>query len=236
MEENFDIDKHIDKIKSQIEQEPEVSNISDVPEDVLAGIPNLEPSLDGYAGVEEETVAPEVAQESENSKELVQEAVQELENPEELAQEAQSDSQPEAPMQEELPSAQESEWHDPFGTNDNDAVKKYVIYIAKDFVPFVDDMDKDARSAFVNESIQLKLQMEGKDRKWHAFARVLRHIIVSVFTLLVAVPALFWLADKSITATVQNYQYVQQNFEKLYKDKAERDKAAREIQQMRLGL
>ena len=222
MEENFDIDKHIDKIKSQIEQEPEVSNISDVPEDVLAGIPNLEPSLDGYAGAEEETV--------------VQEAVQELENPEQVAQEEQSDSQIEVATQEELPSAQESEWHDPFGTNENDAVKKYVIYIAKDFVPFVDDMDKDARSAFVNESIQLKLQMEGKDRKWHAFVRVLRHIIVSVFTLLIAVPALFWLADKSITATVQNYEYVQQNFEKLYKDKAERDKAAREIEQMRLGL
>ena len=218
MEENFDIDKHIDKIKSQIEQEPEVSNISDVPEDVLAGIPNLEPSLDGYGEAEEQAVA------------------QELENPEQVAQEEQSDFQSEPIAQEELPSAQESEWHDPFGTNENDAVKKYVIYIAKDFVPFVDHMDKDARSAFVNESIQLKLQMEGKDRKWHAFVRVLRHIIVSVFTLLIAVPALFWLADKSITATVQNYEYVQQNFEKLYKDKAERDKAAREIQQMRLGL
>lgn len=218
MKENFDIDKHIDKIKSQIEQEPDVSNISDVPEDVLADIPNLEPSLDGYGEAEEQAVA------------------QELENPEQVAQEAQSDSQPEVPIQEELPSVQESEWHDPFGTNENDAVKKYVIYIAKDFVPYVDHMDKDARSAFVNESIQLKLQMEGKDRKWHAFVRVLRHIIVSVFTLLIAVPALFWLADKSITATVQNYQYVQQNFEKLYKDKAERDKAAREIQQMRLGL
>ena len=218
MEENFDIDKHIDKIKSQIEQEPEVSNISDVPEDVLADIPNLEPSLDGYGEAEEQAVA------------------QELENPEQVAQEAQNDFQSEPIAQEELPSAQESEWHDPFGTNENDAVKKYVIYIAKDFVPFVDHMDKDARSAFVNESIQLKLQMEGKDRKWHAFVRVLRHIIVSVFTLLIAVPALFWLADKSITATVQNYEYVQQNFEKLYKDKAERDKAAREIEQMRLGL
>ena len=218
MEENFDIDKHINKIKSQMEQESEVSNISDVPEDVLADIPNLEPSLEGYGEAEEETSA------------------QELKNPEQVSQEAQSDSQPEATMQEELPSAQESEWHDPFGTNENDAVKKYVIYIAKDFVPFVDHMDKDARSAFVNESIHLKLQMEGKDRKWHAFVRVLRHIIVSVFTLLIAVPALFWLADKSITATVQNYEYVQQNFEKLYKDKAERDKAAREIEQMRLGL
>lgn len=218
MEENFDIDKHIDKIKSQMEQEPEVSNVSDVPEDVLADIPNLEPSLEGYSEAEEQTVA------------------QELQNPEQVSQEAQNDFQSEPIAQEELPSAQESEWHDPFGTNENDAVKKYVIYIAKDFVPYVDHMDKDARSAFVNESIQLKLQMEGKDRKWHAFVRVLRHIIVSVFTLLIAVPALFWLADKSITATVQNYQYVQQNFEKLYKDKAERDKAAREIQQMRLGL
>lgn len=218
MEENFDIDKHINKIKSQMEQEPEVSNVSDVPQDVLADIPNLEPSLEGYGEAEEQTVA------------------QELQNPEQVSQEAQNDFQSEPIAQEELPSAQESEWHDPFGTNENDAVKKYVIYIAKDFVPYVDHMDKDARSAFVNESIQLKLQMEGKDRKWHAFVRVLRHIIVSVFTLLIAVPALFWLADKSITATVQNYQYVQQNFEKLYKDKAERDKAAREIQQMRLGL
>ena len=218
MEENFDIDKHIDKIKSQIEQEPDVSNISDVPEDVLADIPNLEPSLEGYGEAEEQTVA------------------QELQNPGQVSQEAQNDFQSEPIAEEELPSAHESEWHDPFGTNENDAVKKYVIYIAKDFVPYVDHMDKDARSAFVNESIQLKLQMEGKDRKWHAFVRVLRHIIVSVFTLLIAVPALFWLADKSISATVQNYEYVQKNFEKLYKDKAERDKAAREIEQMRLGL
>ena len=218
MEENFDIDKHINKIKSQMEQEPEVSNISDVPEDVLADIPNLEPSLEGYGEAEEQTVA------------------QELQNPGQVSQEAQNDFQSEPIAEEELPSAHESEWHDPFGTNENDAVKKYVIYIAKDFVPYVDHMDKDARSAFVNESIQLKLQMEGKDRKWHAFVRVLRHIIVSVFTLLIAVPALFWLADKSISATVQNYEYVQKNFEKLYKDKAERDKAAREIEQMRLGL
>ena len=218
MEENFDIDKHINKIKSQMEQEPEVSNVSDVPQDVLADIPNLEPSLEGYGEAEEQTVA------------------QELQNPEQVSQEAQNDFQSEPIAQEELPSAHESEWHDPFGTNENDAVKKYVIYIAKDFVPYVDHMDKDARSAFVNESIQLKLQMEGKDRKWHAFVRVLRHIIVSVFTLLIAVPALFWLADKSISATVQNYEYVQKNFEKLYKDKAERDKAAREIEQMRLGL
>ena len=218
MEENFDIDKHINKIKSQMEQEPEVSNVSDVPQDVLADIPNLEPSLEGYGEAEEQTVA------------------QELENPEQVSQEAQNDFQSEPIAEEELPSAHESEWHDPFGTNENDAVKKYVIYIAKDFVPYVDHMDKDARSAFVNESIQLKLQMEGKDRKWHAFVRVLRHIIVSVFTLLIAVPALFWLADKSISATVQNYEYVQKNFEKLYKDKAERDKAAREIEQMRLGL
>ena len=218
MEENFDIDKHINKIKSQMEQEHEVSNIYDVPEDVLADIPNLEPSLEGYGEAEEQTVA------------------QELQNPGQVSQEAQNDFQSEPIAEEELPSAHESEWHDPFGTNENDAVKKYVIYIAKDFVPYVDHMDKDARSAFVNESIQLKLQMEGKDRKWHAFVRVLRHIIVSVFTLLIAVPALFWLADKSISATVQNYEYVQKNFEKLYKDKAERDKAAREIEQMRLGL
>ncbi len=208
VEENFDIDKHIDKIKGQIEEvkQEENSNISDVPENILKDIPNEEPSLEGYGDDEN------ISDEAEN---LTDEDVQ---------------------QSEEYPQTPESEWEDPFGTHENDAVKKYVIYIAKDLVPFVDDMDKDARSAYVNDAIELKVKMEGKDRKWHTFTTILRHIIVSVFTLLIAVPALFWIADKSITATVQNYEYVQKNFEKLYKEKADRDKAAREIQQMRLGL
>ena len=214
VEENFDIDKHIDKIKNEMGQEIQNPDISDMSDDVLADVPNNEPSLEGYSSQEENNIdeTVETSQESQDSDTVLQQT------------------------QEEYPYESESEWHDPFGTNENDAVKKYVIYIAKDFVPLFNDMDKDARSAFVNESIQTKLQLEGKDRKWLAFTRILRHIIVSVFTLLVAVPALFWLADKSITATVQNYEYVQKNFEKLYKEKADRDRAAREIQQLQLGL
>ena len=213
VEENFDIDKHIDKIKSQMnnDNQSENLNISDVPEDISQDVPNNEPSLEGYGN---ETDISESQENPENVNEI-----EELEN-----------------SQENTYDTQENEWQDPFGTNANDAVKKYVIYIAKDFVPLIDSMDKDARSAFINESIQSKLQIEGKDKKWYSFVRVLRHIIVSVFTLLVAVPALFWLADKSITATVQNYEYVQKNFEKLYKEKVDREKAAREIKQLHLGL
>lgn len=219
MEENFDIDKHIDKIKNQMGQDFQASNITDAPDDILENVPNNEPLLDAYgedlnAQSDETSESEKDIQEHKDNQDATQENLDEINQDYEY----------------------ENEWQDPFGTNENDAVKKYVIYIAKDFVPLVDHMDKDARSAFVNESIQLKLQMEGKERKWHVFTRVLRHIIVSVFTLLIIVPALFWLADKSINATVQNYEYVQKSFEKLYKDKAERDKAAREIQQMRLGL
>ena len=220
MEENFDIDKHIDKIKNQMgEMQAQTPDFQDVPSDVINSLPNDEPSLENYSSQKEsEEKAPEEISADE--------------------QQTNSDEQPSA-QESGLQSEEniyENEWQDPFGTNENDAVKKYVIYISKDFVPYVDNMSKDERSAYVNEAIQLKLDMEGKDRKWHLFVRVLRHIIVSVFTLIIAVPALFWLADKSITATVQNYGYVQKNFEKLYKERVDREKAIKEIQTLRLGL
>ena len=215
MEENFDIDKHIDKIKSQMDEEQtQTPGLEDVPSDVINSLPNDEPSLENYNSQEE-------------SKEQAQ---QETDTDEQTPQD---EHESEAKKEENI---YENEWQDPFGTNENDAVKKYVIYISKDFVPYVDNMNKDERSAYVNEAIQLKLDLEGKDRKWHLFKRVLRHIIVSVFTLVIAVPSLFWLADKSITATVQNYGYVQKNFEKLYKERVDREKAIKEIQTLRLGL
>ena len=209
VEENFNIDEHIKRINEQMKEASGENNppLSDVPSDVLAQLPNDEPSLDNYsADVEESSSEPETAGMNNDT-----------------------DGQ-------QVSSADDSHWQDPFGSDEYDAVKKYVIYISKDFVPYIDTLDKDARSAYVNEALQLKVELEGKDRKWHLFKRILRHIIVSVFTLIIAIPALFWLADKSITATVQNYGYVQKNFEKLYKDKIEREKAVREIQQMRLGL
>lgn len=215
MEENFDIDKHIDKIKSQMgEEQTQTPGLEEVPSDLINSLPNDEPSLENYNSQEE-------------SKEQAQ---QETDTDEQTPQDEQES---EARKEENI---YENEWQDPFGTNENDAVKKYVIYISKDFVPYVDNMNKDERSAYVNEAIQLKLDLEGKDRKWHLFKRVLRHIIVSVFTLVIAVPSLFWLADKSITATVQNYGYVQKNFEKLYKERVDREKAIKEIQTLRLGL
>ena len=215
MEENFDIDKHIDKIKSQMgEEQTQTPGLEDVPSDVINSLPNDEPSLENYNSQEE-------------SKEQAQ---QETDTDEQTPQD---EHESEAKKEENI---YENEWQDPFGTNENDAVKKYVIYISKDFVPYVDNMNKDERSAYVNEAIQLKLDLEGKYRKWHLFKRVLRHIIVSVFTLVIAVPSLFFFFYKSITATVQNYGYVQKNFEKLYKERVDREKAIKEIQTLRLGL
>ena len=207
MEENFDIDEQINKIKSQmgaagkdyndpdnsIFRQPDLSE-EEVPNEVLENIPSEEPSLDEYASEQQAEQSAEIEQESQET------------------------------------------WQDPFVTEENDAVKKYVIYIAKDFVPSFDSMNSDERSAYVSDAIQLKFDLEGKDRKWHLFKRILRHIIVSVFTLILAVPALFWFADKSIKATVQNYGYVQESFEKLYKEHADRERTIQRIQTMRLGL
>lgn len=237
MEENFDKNKPADEIKSIFssdapqEQDPESfmmeePSIDDLPQDIVNALPYEEPSLSEYSSSDDE-IEEESVQEPQ-----IEEPVQEQINEEPALYEQPNEQLP----QNDDSMQQQEPWSEPFIANKNDAIKKYVIYIAKDFVPLIDDMDADARSAYVNDAIQLKLDLEGKDRKWHMLKRILRHVLVSIFTLVLAVPALFWFADKSFKATIQNYGYVQQNFEKLYKERADRERAIQRIHTMRLGL
>lgn len=205
MEENFDIDEHINKIKAQMGEDikdPDNSmfrvqnDASLMPEEFLEDVKNDEPSLDNYAQNEPEE--PAIEQNIEQ---------QEIIEPQ---------------------SAHYDQWQDPFGQiYENDAVKKYVIYISKDFVPYIDDLDTDARSAFINEALQLKTELDAKDCRWYHLLRVFKHVIISALVLLLAIPVLFWVANKSIIVTRDNYGYVQQSFEKLYKERADRERAMR---------
>lgn len=219
MEENFDFDAQINKIKNQMKEEFKDNNDSDnsvfrageeeISEDVINLLPSDEPSLDNYFSGEEN--------------------ITEAKEP--VSEEFLTDSPQEANIESALEAeSQYSDWQDPFGgVYENDAVKKYVIYVSKEFVPYIDDLDSDARSAFVNDALQLKTELGSRDRKLFLFTKALKHIFISILTLIVAIPCLFWLADKSIMATINNYSYVQQNFEKLYKERVDREKAIQKI-------
>jgi|GEM_PF-1370477 len=122
--------------------------------------------------------------------------------------------------------AQSGEWKDPFEEiEESIAVKKYIIYINKDFIEKLDAMDTDTRNAYVNESLQLKKDTERGVIKRRAVEKTFKHVVAAFATIIIGTPIVFFLINKSIDLTLANYDYVQKNFEVLYKQRADRSKA-----------
>ncbi|MBR2068950.1 MAG: hypothetical protein IJ877_04225 [Candidatus Gastranaerophilales bacterium] len=107
----------------------------------------------------------------------------------------------------------------------NDVVKKYIIYISKDFIPYIDNMTTDERSAYINDAIQQKLDLQDEHKQVLEKRKAFLHVVLAIIIVLALTPfALLW-ANKAIMATFENYKYSQDNFEKLYKHRFEKDKA-----------
>lgn len=107
----------------------------------------------------------------------------------------------------------------------NAVVKKYIVYIAKDFVPVIDKMTTDEKSAYINDAIQKKIDLEDEKKQKAAKNRLKLHLAISVLTILFMTPVALLAVNKAIMLTFENYKYSQENFEKLYKQHFEKDKA-----------
>lgn len=163
----------------------------------------------------------------------------EEQNKEELAPKqelSEKDAQESEADEQYLSESTEENWEDPFKQGELSDFKKYVIHISKEFVDKFDELDVDERNEIVNDALKLKASLEAKDAKMFYVQRLLRHFIIAILTLAISIPFLFWFIDKSIVATVQNYGYVQKNFEKLYKERIDRQRSIQKIQSMQLGL
>ena len=108
--------------------------------------------------------------------------------------------------------------------DDNNVVKKYIVYISKDFVSYIDNMSTDERSAYINDAIQLKLDAQDEARQTTEIRYLFIHFVIAIIVVLLFTPIALIIANKAIMATFDNYKYSQENFEKLYKHKFEKDK------------
>ena len=48
---------------------------------------------------------------------------------------------------------------------ENAAVKKYIFYVSKDFTSIIDSLTTDERSAYINDAIQKKIDIEEQEKK-----------------------------------------------------------------------
>lgn len=118
------------------------------------------------------------------------------------------------------------EFEQDFEQDDEDAVvKKYIFYASKDFVPVLDNLTTDERSAYINDAIQIKIDLQDENRKKNKKKKALKHFIVMLLTCCFTLPIIMIAVHKSIMATFNNYKYTQDSFEKLYRQRFAKDKA-----------
>lgn len=110
-------------------------------------------------------------------------------------------------------------------SKDNSVVKKYITYISKDFVDIMDRMSTDERSAYINDAIQKKIDLENVELQMEKKRAAIIHVILAIATLIIAMPFVLIGVNKAIMNTFDNYKYSQDNFERLYKHRFEKEKA-----------
>ena len=109
--------------------------------------------------------------------------------------------------------------------DDNSVVKKYIFYVSKDFIPIIDSLTTDERTAYINDAIQKKVDSEYETNIINRKKRILIHLLLTILTFLIVTPIALFIIHKSIMVTFENYKYSQESFEKLYKKHFENDRA-----------
>ena len=172
-------------------------------------------NLENSEQTEENIEIPNLEQEETQSLNSKEETVDELSIP---AEEFEEESEKEIETKEEI-----SQWEEL--SEDNSVVKKYIMYISKDYVPIIDSLSIDERMAYINDAIQMKIDFEDEEKQKIKKQKIRTHLFLTILTFCIMSPIALLGVNKAIMATFENYKYSQENFEKLYRQRFQKDRA-----------
>lgn len=191
----------------------------------------LEEEISKEENIEQEEVkeAEEVekAEEVEETKEETKEKAEEIkeEKQEEAKEEIEnSEEKPKNEPKDELKDATEEKLKEE-QEEDNSPIKKYIFYVSRDFVKTIDSLSIDERTAYINDAIQMKIDSTRTISHQDKMMKIIIQAVVVFLTVCITTPIAVMIMNKAIMSTFDNYKYSQQNFEKLYKQRFENDKA-----------
>ena len=104
-------------------------------------------------------------------------------------------------------------------------LKKYLFYVSKEFENTIDNLSLDKRTAFINEAIQMKIDSTKANFQTQKINKIIFQAFVVFLTVCITTPIALFIMNKAIMLTFENYKYSQYNFEKLYKQRFESDRA-----------
>ena len=102
--------------------------------------------------------------------------------------------------------------------DENTKYNKYVIYIAPENIEFIESLTVKERKNLINKILREQDDIALTKRKLATVQTVIKHIVVAVITLLLAVPAIYITINSSLEATINNYKQSQSIFKTLYKE------------------
>ena len=101
----------------------------------------------------------------------------------------------------------------------NSKAKKFVVMVDSENVNFFEQIPLDERTKIFN-SLLVRYQKEvTSEKRKKKFIKISKHSLLGMFVIMISLPIMFLIVNKSIELTIRNYKDVQNNFEKLYESR-----------------
>lgn len=107
----------------------------------------------------------------------------------------------------------------PVVRNNGPRAKKFVVMVNAENVEYFDKIPMEERTKLFNKLLsQHRGSIKTAKEKAHLI-KFSKHMFVGIMTVLISLPIMFIVVNKSIELTIKNYKDVQNNFEKLYESR-----------------
>ena len=107
----------------------------------------------------------------------------------------------------------------PVVRNKGPRAKKFVVMVNSENVEYFDKIPMEERTKLFNKLLSdHRSQLNVAKQKAHLI-KFSKHMFVGIMTVLISLPIMFVVVNKSIELTIKNYKDVQNNFEKLYESR-----------------
>lgn len=103
--------------------------------------------------------------------------------------------------------------------DDNVKYSKYVIYVDPENTEFIDSLTVKERKNLINRILREQDDIALTKRRLGLVQAIIKHAIIAVITISIAIPVVYWTVNASLEATINNYRRSQTLFKTLYRDK-----------------
>lgn len=103
--------------------------------------------------------------------------------------------------------------------DDNINYSKYVIYIEPENKPYMDSLTVKERKNLINRILREQDSIALTKRRFWLIQTVIKHSIVAIITVSLAIPALYWLINTSLETSINNHKRSEKIFKTLYREK-----------------